>query len=612
MADSPFGPRKVRSQSIGPGQAPPTVEAQAAAAGPAALKPPPKASWAQRKADEGTAETVRPAAAPFSAAAVSKPNQRAKPARDLDRYAAVVQAFLRYRGTMLRVHWPRLVQSHVVRIQDELRDYLLRTRFTRGVLRQRREAKLLALNHAIDRLVQTCRSMGRELLLEEAEVRRRLADYHTRKLLRALEEEETRVRTWLWEDAEEEAAVAMQHCPPEFEPGNPQQAEFASRNHIVKLWRTEWSLFTMRHLAAIAGDLRKRQAAGRESIRVDEATDRLHLVANAVAGAAVVRCCEVERQEENLRLLYERQRDEYVMALRVQRTLTTRSVIAAAAFVPEAEPYQRNLLLRTETAQRKELFASYTEQWFRLMSRETLADEATARRALARHEADARSRVAGALVGVKMFLLQRDCFDDVQCEFGARTAIRWAEQKQRHAILARHAVDTAGMHIPGEEQAARLRLCRLEATAFMGIVSFAPIRQIVAAQEMAQRRELFRQWVSWLREALFGFARLALMAAEEQRRRQLLLRCAVEDTCDSAAEYLWGTEVDERRMLARSLAKLQTLHRAKTQAPDAVVVQLPSSRVGQRQLEPSPAISSAWRAHGEPPGGDASPHHPRM
>jgi hypothetical protein len=524
---------------------------------------PPDASGGSATPSQSTARAAPPPPSKLVASRVTQPSTQGT-GKDKEKLSAVIQAFARARFSAKKVH-PLMMRQHVLVIQGEFREYLVRTRFNRNVLRRRRAESHQYFLAAIERLVQATRNNGREIAVEECRMRLRIEAYHSQRLVTVVQQSEEHGRR-LIELAEDEEFQGLleDHCPRELMDGTVDAAEFRHRSHIARLWRTEVCLLTNRHVAVLVSFYRTLQASQREGIRQQEAAERLSII-DAFAFAMVpARLTEVEGQDARLRITFESQRSDYVRALALQRLIATRTVISSSPVVPEGEPFRRARLQRLEHADLASLFDAHLSQRLRLGSRELSLDEGVGRRHILKNECDLRGRIAGSVVGVQLSLLQRDELDDVTCEFGARTAIRWAEHRARYGLQVALHSGRLGLLVPSEEQMARLRLQRMERAEYYSLVVQAPMRQFLVAEEVTRRRRIFLDWASFVHDALFYFTQLAVMSSELYARMDLLQLFEFEMQHTAATEYLWLVECDDRRNLAKALSKLRHMHASRT------------------------------------------------
>jgi hypothetical protein len=462
----------------------------------------------------------------------------------------LVAAFLRaHRSVAVPVHARRCVQR-VRLIQAEFRGYLALTQSNRTVVRQRREVRNQRFLEGVSRIVDRTRDTGRAVCAEEA-VGRRVIAQHFMSIQRAGVGAATASAFTALVD--EEATAFDELCretPAILVPGSPANMELRGRNHIVRLRTAEVRQFEQRALQHRAALMTRDMAQRHEQLSVDEMAERVAVARQRAGAFARARLGEVEGTEQRLRALAAEQRLVYVSGLSRRRALLTGSVMVASTD-KASEPMRR---LAAEAAERQ-AFCDMRIQFERSRTELALFDIGSEERdrrrgffGIAKQEEEERRRIMAAIWALRLQLLQNDDITDVLTECGARTAIRWLEQREFYAATRRIAQSLESGMVPVEEEASRDRVAR-EERAHRVRLRGATLNTMTALAESGARRGIFVEWCRETTALMFLFARLRLLSGEEAQRELYTRLATLGAEHHASAEFLQYLEGKERDLV---------------------------------------------------------------
>lgn len=462
-------------------------------------------------------------------------------------------------------------------IQFEYRSYLQRALPPSRLASIRRQRALNKGHYevALSNIMDAVRATGNAIVAQESAARVQVWRQGLTIIRDALLAEETGARERLELVEHAEFTVAAQEAPRMLVSGTLDHDEFSERDHIARLRRSELATLKQQLLAMTALAYRRDLANGQEAIAIEELAERLDIVAEARASYADARLATVVRVESDLRETYDGQRTLYVSSLAQRRAITVRAILAAGVAVPEAEPRHRAAVMAAEATERRTCFHQHWDEKVVIRSREIEEDEWIARRGtygLVNQERKERALIRSAICGLHLQLLQTDDITDVGCETGARTAIQWAERRDRYAMERSIGATLLALMLPHEEEAARRLVVQREAAARADILFAVPTRSFLAASENGMRRGIFLEWRTGTVRLLVDYALVHCLASEETERRHLLRQMQTEMLHLEGAEYLRYVEIKDRAMLVSSRRRLEQrqalLQRVRASPPD--------------------------------------------
>jgi hypothetical protein len=505
-----------------------------------------------------TSETsAKPTSTGSTKPTTSKPAKKAAPTSN---NANLVIAFLKGRSSQALVQ--RLAMNSALQlIQGEYRMYLAKTRNkeNRDKLRARRAEKLLAYQEKLSQLIARARQSGSEICMREALDRVSISKLYLNASLQMLETKEAQQRQQINKDYMNAFDnLIRSEAPTVLIPGHIENDEFTARSHIVRFYHHTWTALIESHVAVAIVWVGRQERAGRVMEMSEECRERIALIDAFRSGSWAVELRRLEAVEVTFRESLVHARTLYVVTLAQKRAQILRQSLTWEG--SQSEQGERVAIISEELLELRSIWEEFLRHRVRIASATIGADESRRRLGyggIQYQETAERNQILSAVVGLRLMYLQGDTPNDVHTECGSRTAIQWAEWRDRRTLHGLLTSVGVSLMVPVEEGHRRQQILREEFAA-RGALRGRPenLDILVSVTEPINRKGIFLDHMQSMFRSLLTYGALKVQGKEESRRNMLLRLFSVEYHHLISLEYLLFVEMKERRLLVGSLQRL--------------------------------------------------------